>query len=168
MCHHAKSNSWVEKLWYITCCKTAFDLDFVADAFFAEMFLGPITNETSWEKYEESNLINLCVNFKPNLLYLIHQPDGLIHLEQMMRFSQSLVNKGVLFKQQVTNRYPTWHPVWSLSFQFYFDNKNYAHVRLHMLRSMENHLNECFGPIEDFFQRWPFSGFTFSWDVDHA
>ena len=75
---------------------------FITDAFLAEMLLGQTSNDTFSTKYKESNLNNLCVNFKPNMLYLIHQPDDFIHLEQTMRFSQSLVNKGILFKQQVT------------------------------------------------------------------
>jgi len=105
------------------------------DAFFTEKHLGPAADKKYWTKYDDSSLLRV-INYIPSkVLYLVHEPGDLTHLEQSMIFSRALVDKGILFKQQL-----------------YLESKKENPAKIHMLKSMENHFDDCFGPIEDFFR----------------
>ena len=39
-----------------------------------------------------------------------------------------------------------------LFIQIYIESEEEHPAKVHMLKSMENHFDDCFGPIEDFFK----------------
>lgn len=105
------------------------------DAFFTEKHLGQGRDNKYWTKYEDSSLKKISENIPSKILYLVHQPGDLTHLEQSMILSRALVDNGILFKQQI-----------------YLERKDENLARVHMFKSMESHFDDCFGPIEDFFR----------------
>jgi len=105
------------------------------DAFFTEKHLGQARDKKYWTKYDDSSLKKASENIPSKILYLVHQPGDLTHLEQSMILSRALVDKGILFKQQI-----------------YLERVNEDQAMVHMFKSMESHFDDCFGPIEDFFR----------------
>ena len=72
-----------------------------SDAFFTEKHLGLAQDKKFWTKYEDSSLKKISENIPSKVLYLVHQPGDLTHLEQSMILSRALVDNGIIFKQQV-------------------------------------------------------------------
>ena len=84
-----------------------FKLSFLcSDAFFTEKHLGQARDKKYWTKYDDSSLKKASENIPSKILYLVHQPGDLTHLEQSMILSRALVDKGILFKQQVKINHP--------------------------------------------------------------
>ena len=90
----------------------------LSDAFFTEKHLGQARDKKYWTKYEDSSLKKISENIPSKILYLVHQPGDLTHLEQSMILSRALVDNGILFKQQVNiyHHFPIFH-----SFLFLLD-----------------------------------------------
>jgi len=105
------------------------------DAFFTEKHLGQARDKKYWTRYDDSSLKKISENIPSKILYLVHEPGDLTHLEQSMILSRALVDKGILFKQQI-----------------YIEKKDENQAMVHMFKSMESHFDDCFGPIEDFFR----------------
>ena len=63
-------------------------------------------NRTFWTKYDQSSLTKKIGSIPSKALYLVHTPGDLIHLDQSLILSRALVDKGILFKQQVSSA--TW------------------------------------------------------------
>lgn len=61
-------------------------------------------NRTFWTKYDQSSLTKKIGSIPSKALYLVHTPGDLIHLDQSLILSRALVDKGILFKQQVSYR----------------------------------------------------------------
>ena len=59
-------------------------------------------NRTFWTKYDQSSLTKKIGSIPSKALYLVHTPGDLIHLDQSLILSRALVDKGILFKQQVS------------------------------------------------------------------
>ena len=125
-----------------------------SDAFFTEKHLGQARDKKYWTKYDDSSLKKASENIPSKILYLVHQPGDLTHLEQSMILSRALVDKGILFKQQVKINHPfAPHLLISVCFfQIYLERVNEDQAMVHMFKSMESHFDDCFGPIEDFFR----------------
>jgi len=105
------------------------------DTFFTDRHMGLSRNQTSWNKYSQSNLVSQAKNIPPKKMYLVHRPDDLINLEQSMILSQSLIQSGVLFRQQI-----------------YLETYKGGFWQEHMYKSMEHYLEDLFGPLEDIFK----------------
>ena len=120
------------------------------DAFFTERHLGQARDKKYWTKYDDSSLKKISENLPSKILYLVHQPGDLTHLEQSMILSRALVDKGILFKQQVRINFLGSRI--NSSFQIYLEKAHENQAMVHMFKSMESHFDDCFGPIEDFFR----------------
>jgi len=64
-----------------------------------------------------------------------HTPGSLHLLPQTLALSRALVTAGVLFKQQI-----------------YLERTMEVAAMKHMYKSMDNYLENCFGPFEDHFR----------------
>ena len=120
------------------------------DAFFTEKHLGQARDKKYWTRYDDSSLKKISENIPSKILYLVHEPGDLTHLEQSMILSRALVDKGILFKQQARINFP--RPDIYFSLQIYIEKKDENQAMVHMFKSMESHFDDCFGPIEDFFR----------------
>lgn len=105
------------------------------DAFFSESRLGLAKDASAWSAYDSSSLAKAAKTIPSKILYLLHRPGDLPHMHQALVFSRALVDQGVLFKQQI-----------------YLEESDDVAALVHMYKSMENHLDERFGPVEDFFR----------------
>jgi dipeptidyl aminopeptidase/acylaminoacyl peptidase len=75
---------------------------FVADAFEAESYWGPLNSDTR-TIYRDMSLESLGAEFRSKELYLIHGTmDTTVPLEQTMLFSKHLIAHHAYFHQQVT------------------------------------------------------------------
>lgn len=105
------------------------------DAFFSESRLGLARDTRAWSAYDSSSLAKAAKTIPNKILYILHRPGDLPHMHQALVFSRALVDQGVLFKQQI-----------------YLEEFDDVAAVTHMYKSMENHLDERFGPVEDFFR----------------
>ncbi|XP_054168166.1 dipeptidyl aminopeptidase-like protein 6 [Oppia nitens] len=101
------------------------------DSFTSERYFGsPDIHRVS---YERANLIQKADKFKQKRFFILHgTADDAVHLEHSFKLMKALNRAGVLYRSQI---YP--------------DSNHYLEdVRLHVYRSLETYLDECFG-LED-------------------
>nr|XP_018915973.1 PREDICTED: dipeptidyl aminopeptidase-like protein 6 isoform X1 [Bemisia tabaci]XP_018915974.1 PREDICTED: dipeptidyl aminopeptidase-like protein 6 isoform X1 [Bemisia tabaci]XP_018915975.1 PREDICTED: dipeptidyl aminopeptidase-like protein 6 isoform X1 [Bemisia tabaci] len=101
-------------------------------SFWTERIMGTPNVTDNYRGYEESDLTRKIGTLGEKRLLIIHgSADQSVSYEQSMLLSRALTNEDILFDQMT---YPD-------------EGNSLSGVQLHMLRSMEAFLDECFGPM---------------------
>jgi hypothetical protein len=82
----------------------AYNTSVSLDSAYAERYMGLPNVTGNYKGYEEAD-VNLRVEqLRDKMFYLVHgTADDNVHFQQSMTLAKNLANKGVLFRQQVSN-----------------------------------------------------------------
>ncbi|KAI7815344.1 DPP10, partial [Rhyzopertha dominica] len=99
------------------------------DSAYSERYMGLPNVTDNYKGYDEADVTKKAHLLKDKMFFLIHgTADDNVHFQNSMALVKALVQAGTLFRQQV---YPD-------------QNHNLPGVRLHLHKSMEQFLDDCF------------------------
>jgi len=104
----------------------------LSDAFTGENLAGEHHRTGDWSSLEVTDVSS---SFPSKKMYLTNNPGDLINLEQLLVLSRAMVRSGTIFKQQI-----------------YLGDRADENSLVHFYKSMEAHLDDCLGPVEDYFR----------------